>query len=241
MDLLKILGKKPVIFGLGMAVGTGIGYLIFTLKKEKELDKIIAECNDVVDKANKQSEVAKKALDVAAVKAREGSDLALTIEEYEKLYSGEAVDYDKIHPDRAVEDPAELEHPAEDDVEEAPEETESVTENDAGVVDPKEEEVKEAAFYAAERRKPKFITEDVFEYDGRDIYDKCDLYYYVYDDILATEDEEIIDDVERTVGNCLDKFGFKSNDEGEIYVRNFSTTTDYRITKMFAEFGENRV
>lgn len=234
MKIIEILEMKPVIFGCGAVVGFGVGYIFFKLRKEKELDKAIEECNKVANEAVNERDAAREKLFVENVKDREGSDLALTIDEYRELYS-------KGEVRSKEEEMAENESPSEEigaEIEENEDEEE--TEDDSEVVDPAEEEVKEANYYAAERRKPKFITADTFDYEGRGIYDKCDLYYYVYDDVLASEDEEIIDNIEHTVGNCLDKYGFKESDEGEIYVRNFYTMTDYRITKMFAAFsGEN--
>ena len=242
MNIRSLMERKEVVFGSGVVVGTALGYLLFIFLKEKELQKAIDECNAVTESAVKQSEIATEALDEARkhlseneVKKSEGSDLALKVEEYKKLYSGEDVDYNLIHPDRGVTDPAELESPSDDyDGNVGEEDVENNVETDP---DEFAGEVREANYYAAERRKPKLIKEDTFEYDGRNIYDKIDLYYYTGDDVLASEDEEVIDNVDHTVGDCLDKFGFRENDEGEIYVRNFYTMTDYRITKMFAEFG----
>ena len=250
INFRALMNNRGVIFGSGMTVGVILGYALFTLIKEKELQRAIDECNEMVDESVKQSEIATAALEEAqrymredAVKERNGSDLSLKIDEYKKLYSGEPYNYRAINPGRGATDPAEMVGPSEDDDDEG----ESDDENDSMcqsedenslVTDEFEEEIKEANYYAAERRKPKLIKEDTFEYDGRDIYDKIDLYYYVDDDVLASEDEEIIDNIEHTVGDCLDKFGFRNNDEGEIYVRNFYTMTDYRITKMFTAFGE---
>lgn len=250
VDFKALFEMKSVIFASGMTVGVIVGYGLFTLFKEKELQKAIDECNQMVDESVKQSEIAAEALEEAQralneneVKKSEGSDLAVTVEEYKKLYSGEAYDYNKIHPGRAVSDPAEMVGPSEDDDYDGnfDEEDDNIchdeSENEV-IEDEFAGEIRDANYYSAERRPPKLIKEDMFEYDGRGIYDKIDLYYYVGDDTLASEDEEIIDNIEHTVGDCLDKFGFRKNDEGEIYVRNFYTMTDYRITKMFAEFGD---
>lgn len=250
LDFKALMGNRGLIFGSGMTVGVILGYVLFRMVKEKELQKAIDECNEMVDESVKQSEMASAALEEAqrymsedAVKERNGSDLSIKIDEYKKLYSGESYDYRAINPGRGTTDPAEMVGPSENDDEEG--EFDDIDDNmchsddeNSLVTDEFEEEIKEANYYAAERRKPKLIKEDTFEYDGRDIYDKIDLYYYVDDDVLASEDEEIVDNIEHTVGNCLDKFGFRNNDEGEIYVRNFYTMTDYRITKMFTAFGE---
>ena len=260
VDFKALMGRKSVIFISGMTVGVIVGYGLFTFLKEKELQKAIDECNRMVDESVKQSEIACEALEEARrvlneneVKKAEGSDLAMTIDEYKKLYSGKECDYNRIHHGRATSDPAEMMSPSEDDDydgnfgEEDSENDDSDDEDDKSCQSGDENEVdkdefageiRDANYYSENRRPPKLIKEDTFEYDGRDIYDKIDLYYYVHDDTLASEDEEIIDNIEHTVGDCLDKYGFRKNDEAEICVRNFYTMTDYRITKMFAEFGD---
>lgn len=246
MDYTNEMTHSVIVFASGLAVGAVLGavsaYIFFKQKKEKELDKAIEQCNLEVKKlqnevknTEKELNEAHEALEVDNVMKVYGSDLALTKEQYHKLYSGESYDETKIHPDRASSDPADFTHPEDDEPEETDEIEDTMTESD--IVDPREEEIKEANRYAKERRKPKMISSDVFEYEGRGVYDKCDLYYYVHDDTLATEEEEMIDDVERVVGDALDKYGFRENDEDEIYVRNFSEMTDYRITKMFSSFS----
>lgn len=254
IDFRALMSNRGVIFGSGMTVGVILGYALFRMVKENELQKAIDECNEMVDQSVKQSEIASAALEEAqrfmredAVKERNGSDLAVTVDEYKKLYSGKDFDYTRIHPgngksskdafEKEGVDPAELESPSEDfdDEDDKMCQSEEDKHMDSSEFDG---EIRDANYYASERRKPKLIKEDTFEYDGRGVYDKCDLYYYVDDDTLASEDEEIIDNIDHTVGDCLDKFGFRSNDEGEIYVRNFYTMTDYRITKMFTAFGE---
>ena len=86
-------------------------------------------------------------------------------------------------------------------------------------------------------KKPKIITGDSF-YNEYPHFDKISLQYYFDDDILATEEDEEIDDVERVLGDTLDKYGFRNNDESVIYVRNLSMGTDYEVFKVRAAFGE---
>lgn len=256
MNLKGVMEGRGIIFSAGVLVGSAIGGLLtyhFLVKKKlEELDLAIEECNKELSERDKKLDELKKEVDEAHEAAKEveilrqygsyGSDLALTVEEYKKLRDGgPKKDYSRIHPGSSSADPADLEHP-EEDYEEDNASDDDFDKNEEDVIeDPEEENFKndilDANYYAKERRPPKMISSEAFEYDGRGIYDKEDLYYYVYDDTLATEDEEIVADADYLIGDALDKYGFRTSDEDEIYVRNFSMTTDYRITKMFASYS----
>lgn len=64
------------------------------------------------------------------------------------------------------------------------------------------------------------------------------LYYYAYDGVLVTEEEEIIDDVNRVVGDVLEESGFTDDNSEVIYIRNLLLGSDYEITKVFSSFEE---
>ncbi len=88
-----------------------------------------------------------------------------------------------------------------------------------------------------DKARPKIIRAD--EFDEYEFHDKVTLYYYTEDNILTTEDEEIVDDVEAYIGDALTKYGFKDNDEKVIYVRNINRGTDYEVAKVFGSFEED--
>lgn len=71
---------------------------------------------------------------------------------------------------------------------------------------------------------PYVITEDEFGEFGND---EETLIFYA-DGVLATEDDDPIDDIEELIGNCLNEFG--EYDE-RLYVRNQERETDYIILK----------
>lgn len=78
---------------------------------------------------------------------------------------------------------------------------------------------------------PYVITEDEFGEFGND---EETLIFYA-DGVLATEDDDPIDDIEELVGNCLNEFG--EYDE-RLYVRNQEREIDYiilRSEKMWAD------
>lgn len=103
----------------------------------------------------------------------------------------------------------------------------------------------EADFRAGERASLdmklgniKLIRADEFGDDCR--FEPKTLFYYAGDDVLATEEDEEITDISRTVGNALDKYGFRTNGERVIYVRNPNFATDYEIQKVDGFFSELR-
>lgn len=84
--------------------------------------------------------------------------------------------------------------------------------------------------------KPKLIKYE--DYGEDHTLTQATLLYFVDNDILTTEDEEEIDDPAQLVGNCLDKFGFKTNDdEKTIFVRNSKLGFDYEIIKVFESYS----
>lgn len=85
-------------------------------------------------------------------------------------------------------------------------------------------------------RKPKIISAEAMgELDTT--WDVRVLYYYAYDEVLTTEEGEIIDEVHRTVGDALEKYGFVDDPEQRnIIVQNFDYGTVYEVEKVFAEF-----
>ena len=84
-------------------------------------------------------------------------------------------------------------------------------------------------------KEPFEISED--DYAEESHYDKEVLYWYDNDDILATESDEIIEDVMRTVGTYIDQF---DNPEIEgIFVRNPRLSTDYNIIRLNESFMEH--
>lgn len=90
----------------------------------------------------------------------------------------------------------------------------------------------------AAKRTPELIDDASF-YNTCMYYDKITWTYYAQDDILANEDEVIVDDPERYLGNLLDVSGFLRDPAvTEIFVRNASLSTDYLITKMDASYAD---
>lgn len=68
---------------------------------------------------------------------------------------------------------------------------------------------------------------------------KLALTYYELDGILANDQDEIVDDVSRLLGeNVMNSFGDDPDDPNSVYVRNLSEGADYEITKVSSGYGE---
>lgn len=85
-------------------------------------------------------------------------------------------------------------------------------------------------------KKPRLIKEEEFgELSG---YEKDTLKYYVEDDILCDENNEVLDE-EYYLGDAMNKFGFKDNpDESEIFVRNSNLGMDFNVCKVLGSFKD---
>lgn len=137
------------------------------------------------------------------------------------IRGGERVDYTKFFPTE----------------EDASENSEEETENEEEV------EVPDEAFDLStyedwhnrnKNKSPKIIsleaTENLPNWIAMEV-----LLYYTEDNVITDEDDQIIDEAHRLIGNCLDKYGFAENDEKEIYVLNPSLDTCYNIVKVKGE------
>ena len=92
--------------------------------------------------------------------------------------------------------------------------------------------------YERDRSQPYIITVKEFMED-RDEYDKTTITYFEDDDVLCDEREEVIPNVEYTVGNdALTKFGELSEDKNIVYVRNERTSTDFEIVRDRRSYAE---
>ena len=138
--------------------------------------------------------------------------------------------------DKNLVDPAYSEHP-EDDLEDS---DDDISEDEYAEITAETDEEYQSYLMTKEIKQghkegPKIISMDAFEDERRD-FDKVQLYYYTDDDILADENEDIIDDVERVVGDALDKYDFRNNDDMYVCVRNINYSTDYIIGKVLGSY-----
>ena len=85
-----------------------------------------------------------------------------------------------------------------------------------------------------ENRLPYIIDRADFELTCAH-YSKISLHYYVSDDVVATDEDEIIDE-SVLLGDTIISSGFNSDSEDILYVRNDIRGADYEVEKIFAAF-----
>lgn len=123
---------------------------------------------------------------------------------------------------------AEAEHP-EDDEPYTPEEDEA--EQDNYDMYKLNEDHKKAI---EENRPPYVIEVSDFELTCAH-YPKVTLHYYIQDDIVLTDDDEVVN-VHDLLGDCIEESGFDQNEDDLLYVRNDRLGVDYEIEKLFSQF-----
>ena len=75
------------------------------------------------------------------------------------------------------------------------------------------------------------IQSDEWDTDFPEVdYEHKDLYYFVNDDVLTDDDGNPVDE-EEYIGKRPRQFGWMSNDEEKIYVRNNPKETDFQVWK----------
>lgn len=232
--------KNILLFLAGGGVGAGISWIFARRKYLKELDEQVA----ALDKFYAEKEAAKKSSDT-----EETTDFCEVAEEPAKesapdeysfrpkassedvLIRADLGKHDYVHyhdiygKDKEEIAMQENDHPK-DDLYDAPDS------------DPWEGE-------HSDTRLPRVIK--AIDFGVEPGYRSISLLYYQEDDTLAYDDIEdveeedrlALDEVEDLLGDTLTKYGFKDNDEPQIYVRNYARKCDYVIEKVFGAYGED--
>ena len=208
--------KASVAFVSGLVVGAAGGVIFGATYMKNKIEEVIEERVDEEVKNFIDDYFARKEEDD---EPEEESDISES-ETYNSLHENLKQNYHKPDPSKIFRDPL-MEHPEE------PEEESDILE-ESPVKKPKEDD---------EMKEPRLISEDKFD-DGDDTYSKETLYFYQDDDVLTDEDEHELDNELEYLGNTLDKFGFRDNDEQLIHVRNEEKKTDYEVIKVFAAFRD---
>lgn len=208
--------NKGITFSIGFIVGGIIGVLgsktYFEKKYQKITDDTIADMEDYYQRtdeyARKLTELTEE--EVEALTA----DRRTRKESIRKNSSkSEKTDYTKYYKSEDRDE--------KDDEEEGP-----TPEDEANEYHEKNK-----------NRKPRIISvEALGELPAH--YEEEALIYYTLDDTLVGEDDEVIENVEMTVGDCLTKYDFAHSEEQIIFVQNFALDKVYEITKCEMSYTE---
>lgn len=146
-------------------------------------------------------------------------------ETLEKMRDESKSKYQYVDEKRGImvtyEDPAESEHP-EDDEEEAEDP------DDIGEVNREYEKNK--------HKNPKIISVEEAGNLPPGTENEC-LFLYTYDDTITDENDEEIEQPELLLGDCLEKYDFYDSDEKIMFVMNYEMSTCYEISKIDAAWG----
>lgn len=218
--------KSAIIFVLGGAVGGLAAYFLLKKpleedykKKKDEFDVSIASMDAYISKLRGQKEAENIAIEAGYTeKPVENEENEDEIVVKSANFYPKKTDYAAIYKQKIA-----SEHPQDDD----PEEENRINSS---------RKINEIANSGA---RPEAITEEMFNLGHSDFEDSITLNYYIRDDILANEDDEIIPKRSALVGNLIEETGFNDNDEDALYVRNYSQRRDYEIDKIYEPYDQD--
>lgn len=233
--------KSAIIFLFGAAAGATAAAFFTKKFVEKKFNRISGENKELkeyLDFLRQKDEMGNLAENLGYVE-KEGEELKEKEEadkskgknkekkvDYTAFYNKEFVDKAiQAVSENIVKERLEDEHPVDSD-------------EDDDSDEPEYDYELEKAIRMLNNGKKKIDVISAGEFDSYPYHDKVTLYYYTEDQILATEDEEELDDPEACIGDAITKTGFDSNDSEALYVRNYSRGTDYEIGKVFGAFHE---
>lgn len=232
--------KELVIFAAGAAIGAGVTVLIMRKKYDEKYNKLLEDAIKS-DADFKLQEVNKK---LAELKARESGYIQSSGDEKptedkndKKINKVKALDPNKKAGDSKLGKPNYIDYT-------------SYYEAKASCEYPRDEydSAEQSALYEGERaneeahsgKRPRIVSRGEYDSPEFEHHDRTTLYYYTEDNVLATEEDEVIEDPSTLIGDALDKFGFRNNDEEVIYVRNYGFQTDFEVEKRDTSFAESK-
>lgn len=226
---MNTIVKDGLIFLGGLATGVLASYIFIKKKFEIISEEEIDSVRDYYAKRYPDEitdGVAVESTDSAPSEYRKDSEQKIDISEGVRQERGKrkTIDYTSYYNSKnEPSDPAESEHPEDDDYDRDYEE---------GLKETKERQ---------SAREPRIIKAGDFE--SVPGYSSETLLFYAVNKVLTTEGDEVLasqdlDEVADMLGHTLTKYGFYSNDEPRLYVRNEKRGCDYEIIKVFDAFEE---
>lgn len=89
-----------------------------------------------------------------------------------------------------------------------------------------------------EEKGTKIVSNEEYWSPEYEHHDKCELNYFVEDEILADSNNEVVEKEYILIGNSIRDSGFNKNSEPVLYVRNYELSTDYEIAKVYGAYSE---
>lgn len=207
--------RNNILFLIG---GIILGAVPTYLYMKKQLDESIDELNDYLEYNDISDDYDKEVNPVEQGNVDSDDEIKQKLERnyeettnYAAMYKGDAANHE--HPADSDEDEDNL---PEELMEEAIEMTKEHNKN--------------------KMKPPKIISESAVG-DLPQYFETQTLFYYPEDDILTTEEDEEIPDIETYIGDSLTKYGFKDNDEERIYVVNYALDVCYDVQKLEGSFS----
>lgn len=224
--------RSTLAFLGGLAVGAAVGFVSCKIYLEKKYsDRAEEQINEMEQYYKKVDEYARVSSDddqndeEEQSKGRESGPM--TREERraakDQMFrnrekNASPTDYTKYY-NVGDADPAEMEHPEDDQNDE----------DESEIVTP--EEIAFDEHRKNMNKPPRIISAETYSNLPPHIDQEC-LLFYAYDEMLCDENEEPILIPEQLVGDALTKYGFVDNDEIVIYVMNYALDTCYEIRKL---------
>lgn len=217
--------KEAIIFVGGAAIGSGVTWFAVKRHYENLADKEIEEARKHYQEKVAEAYGKERVKKILTEQPEEKIQSVSMVDYAKKIQSDEGIDYTKFYANKKRVDPAEMEYPVEGDSEE---------EEHRNYIDGKRMSEESAENFGIE-----LITPESFAVDYPQ-HDKETLFYWMDDETLSDENEQIIDNWKVVVGDCISQSGLPYTDTtiGVIYIRNFDLGTDYEIQKVAGSYKE---
>lgn len=232
--------KNAIIFTAGAGIGGAVGYFVGKKREGKRADEQIRQMEKYYGKEDRyarktecserknemESEEREEKEKVRAMRKAEKVDTHKT--DYTKFYKKDSEDDEDLPYDNGM---------SGDEIVKQDEGVESMESSDDEIGDDEElDESEEAALEADEyheknkQRPPRIISVDDLE-DLPSSYGEEILYYYPEGDYVTDEDDNVIEDYRRILGDCIQKFHFDTSEEDDIFIQNFELDSVYEVIK----------
>lgn len=230
--MIKLIGYA-ITFVAGASIGALISHVVTKNKVTAEALQKIEDMHAYYEEEYGHIDIPEEETKEEPVKEGAPPEIITTKKASDPIVNpsniSEYKDYTQYYSAKAT-DPAENEHPMDDEVDENYSQGEYLT-----------REIRQERS-SNSSKPPKMIP---YEECGNDpAYRLVNLTYYTGDGILCESggelfyDQDDIDIVNDLIGDALDKYGFRDNDEDLICVRNYAYGIDYEIVKMDGYYSD---